>query len=1134
MIQPDVDMSTGNDADGDGVDDGVERLKASGHLQFKDITWSRKNVSGGGTRDKYWAKIQLTPSIHVCSDVVEGSNDKEWIWNMKAKELKSIVNSVQLKRGFHFKIYKAKGNEPNEAKDVMEVETTLYGSTLINNFGVSVPLKGDLNKDGTFKGKYAIHATFVPIDESKIETQIAMKKVQHVQSVVDKPIHKESKGVGGPDRGDESFNPSSGGHGDESFDPSLFKEHKESMARMRDSHEDMNRKIGKMELSMEKRLEALMSEKTADLRHSLEDLEAAMNKKPEHKKDQFAVFNVHNVRLPPNVKGWRTAHVQAWLAFVVELPVYMDSFLKASVDGTVLLHYIDEVTLKTVFNMGDVIHVRKVLDHIEELKERQEVINKKEENIRRATIELEKAETDAELKALKSAQTKAEAQSKKESSKKHKSKKSKTTSSSTKKKKKSNIELPTIGCGDKSMPNEQNEIERVRLARLAKVRLEEKRRKAAAAKKGNNIWKFEYTFNSDNFTAAPSSTVGKYANIDLFAEAIDSDVPQGKMRKRFQPLGPVIVLSKTATLTEVKYALQRAMFKLSSVLLDDDRRKAGDNLHVDDDLLSNTWSIGLEELETEVEIGQEIVKGEIALAAPTQGDESMPSEETKDQVVNPISVSINEAPSKTKDDTEPADGSWMKHPPVEDIPGDSSDYKKASDNIVKEKESNWLHHPEVKKEDVDAEYFEPNTLKMMAAHSPSKPDHEQPSSPNMKVFKLHKHEKEHTFDNFEPQILDRITLVYRALIDQRNNDARFIGGNDKLTRLKLLGGCETLLRVRLSWSQFDTLWTNLTKAKQELSLNEFKKVFGDLKEFEEDNYERPNNEEADNAVLQMKLAMEELCDTISTAGFTVVEMFQCFDRNGNGIVSFSEFCSLLRLIVGPTFDKKTIYTALLVLDTDQNKSISKTELLYFIYRFWRSKLDNIDIQRSLLADIAQANPHSRQAEQLKKMTIERTALKEAIKKNYTREMRNFFEEHAGEFGGAFESFCPQNDLIVGATDTDDVESPMRASLDGMGGFNGTAGTTLSAALGKSLMSASLHGSAPASPIRSPNKTTTRGIANSNRGEIMRFKIKAPGSSSPARPGQILTLPTKYDMSKNNQEFVSGERTEAILKATNEF
>ena len=51
----------------------------------------------------------------------------------------------------------------------------------------------------------------------------------------------------------------------------------------------------------------------------------------------------------------------------------------------------------------------------------------------------------------------------------------------------------------------------------------------------------------------------------------------------------------------------------------------------------------------------------------------------------------------------------------------------------------------------------------------------------------------------------------------------------------------------------------------------------------------------------------ELCDALRHAGFSVVDIFKGFDRNGSGEISIAEFCSLLKLVTGSKVDKKYIY-----------------------------------------------------------------------------------------------------------------------------------------------------------------------------------------------------------------------------------
>jgi hypothetical protein len=88
-------------------------------------------------------------------------------------------------------------------------------------------------------------------------------------------------------------------------------------------------------------------------------------------------------------------------------------------------------------------------------------------------------------------------------------------------------------------------------------------------------------------------------------------------------------------------------------------------------------------------------------------------------------------------------------------------------------------------------------------------------------------------DDPEPPMLDRMTLLFHSLVSQQNNQARWLGPNAKLTRLKLEGGLKGLLKLEVDWCQFDALWTKIDYRRSgDIDLDEFKRFFGDLSEFE--------------------------------------------------------------------------------------------------------------------------------------------------------------------------------------------------------------------------------------------------------------------------------------------------------------
>ena len=51
---------------------------------------------------------------------------------------------------------------------------------------------------------------------------------------------------------------------------------------------------------------------------------------------------------------------------------------------------------------------------------------------------------------------------------------------------------------------------------------------------------------------------------------------------------------------------------------------------------------------------------------------------------------------------------------------------------------------------------------------------------------------------------DRVALIFHAFVKSANNGARWVGENDKLTRLKFEGGLTRVLRLKMAWPQVNT------------------------------------------------------------------------------------------------------------------------------------------------------------------------------------------------------------------------------------------------------------------------------------------------------------------------------------------
>jgi Ca2+-binding EF-hand superfamily protein len=486
---------------------------------------------------------------------------------------------------------------------------------------------------------------------------------------------------------------------------------------------------------------------------------------------------------------------------------------------------------------------------------------------------------------------------------------------------------------------------------------------------------------------------------------------------------------------------------------------------------------------------------------------------------------------------------YDKAPPIEEWQNDADkkDYMKAQPNI---EEGGWAVPPPPDAWDNDQDYqhgldedeikADPKlnvSITVPTSGSPVPPA-ESPTKTllHRTVHKYVKKPDANTNSALLELQLDRMRLVYNALVNQTNNNAPFIGTNDKLTRLKLFGGLESICRLKLSWAQFDSMWTKLDSIRTgDLDLTEFKNFFGDLSEFEaKEGLKSLTLHNADASMQSLAVCLADMCDVMRHAGFTVEEMFCCFDRNGNGTITPSEFCSLLRLIIGPTFDKKIVYEALMTLDTDRDKAISRYELFMFVYRTWKMQLEEIDYRKSMMDPEVEPGD----ARRFNELNKERNQIREALRRNFNRELRDLLEaQGATQLAGPFATLLAPNSPTNPATAQNMADSAwfQAPGLSGVQKGSSVHKMSMSADFTSTMPLPSTQegrNSTPGSPARSQSPHRSR--RSNTHGQIMRFKIKAPGASSPHRPGKTLTLP-KVNAVKPPE--ASNQAAAEILKAS---
>jgi hypothetical protein len=715
-----------------------------------------------------------------------------------------------------------------------------------------------------------------------------------------------------------------------------------------------------------------MEKQNENLKKTIEKLTKKIHAQEKEAKtpvgDQLAappVQEIQDLQLPKDIAKWRTAHVQAWLAFEVELPQYLDNFATASIDGLVLLNHIDITVLKEDLQIKDNIHSVKILNAIGLLKKKYKrfLDHLEEEKQRRLK---KKAEEEAELERKRLAALKKRQAEKKA-------------------KKKSKLSANTY-FGD---VKESNILQREKIARTMNALHEQAKKKKEVVDNKSKTWNFEYSgtvkpvvketiwdhiLESDQMIPGVGTSTYQKTMTTSIAKAVAPGVPTD-----------VRTIPRNCSTDEVIAVLKGAMFEVSSWLLELEQLNHMKQTMLDGDLFGDDDD-GYGNLEDD------------ALDTAFIGDDGLPAAEPppyEEFMVEPSSEPSKIDNQKDVDDSPPA-----------------------YDEVV----------AAVSDED------------HVGAQAPS-PCRPRPSSANSTM----KHKRGLPGNGFlsVPPQCDRMTLIYNALIDQQNNDARWLGSNSKLTRLKLEGGITSLLKLKLDWSQFDSLWTKLDyKRSGDIDLNEFKAFFGDLSEFEQREGNaamtltsgsgrlpfdlNSNNPQRQEMIHCLTKCLYDLCDTLRYAGFTVIEMFSGFDRNGSGEISISEFCSMLRTILGNQIDKRLIYKALIVLDSDGNKAISLQETLQFIYRIWKTQLEELANKLHRLD-----GENSNDQPLMKKLLNERQAIKLAIKKNFPRAWRDRLEREGHHIPGPFTALLNRMQVNASRHSHDSTERPQSPLLKSM-------------------------------------------------------------------------------------------------------
>jgi hypothetical protein len=918
------------------------------------------------------------------------------------------------------------------------------------------------------------------------------------------------------------------------------------------------------------------------------------------------VTEINNLQLPRDIMKWRTLHVQAWLAFTMELPEYTAAFKKNSVNGLVLAKCITEDHLQDQLGVVNELHREKLLYGIHELQAQLELT---ENEAKRKQIEAEKKHRAEEKRKAELEEMARKARDKRLKKGLAKAKKDKKRSDSPSKKKSSKGKakystMPTnVMFGE---VRERNGLDRVRIARDMRAYRDSQNQLQAKRSRQNATWAFEYTDGVKPSISQGDDLWNSYsgggADADVaksgtagYRRAMSSSLLKSKEFSSSNALGSfrsaplkrrISTVPVTCSPDEVLALVKGGMFQLSEWLLEVESAAIRRRKILDSDL-SSEGEGGDDDCDSEGDVFHLL-------------DDTDDGNNDRNEGMN-RDWDAQEYGNDDGDDDDEDDDNDLLPPPFFDSAEDG--YDDLADLTHRGEEDGYgcgdgrgggerKWDDDYRGDGSIASFGKlnggdegiPPSYESLQGNQPSDPRQQSERRTGMgKKHQSQSHRKSIPGQYLSPEDeehvaiecakLDRLELLFGAFVNRKNNGARWLGENEKLTRLKFHGGVEKLLRLKMEWPQFDAMWTKLDfRRSGELDMGEFKEVFGDVANFRD--FEGAGTLSAYVGSEPMRVLSKtlfELCDALRHAGFTIREMFNGFDRNGSGEVSVAEFCSMLRLILGNTFEKRLIYRSLSVLDTDGNKSISQQEVLVFVYRVWRSQLDELARKLSTIDETLVGEEDAKK--QSSRIVRERADLKEAIKRNFPREWRDRLER-AGMGGHAIPG--PVTSLLqrMGlqeATGTATVKNTATTfSPERGGGFGGSAGGK-SADFGRSMSPySSSHGNTygsaqkvppqyrPASasmtspgqyrqPISNGNTSTsllnatgyskaftsspprpTSATASYGQNQLIRFRVKVPASSLPAeRHGASLSLPPGKSL--YNPQLHSGEATATMLR-----
>ena len=438
--------------------------------------------------------------------------------------------------------------------------------------------------------------------------------------------------------------------------------------------------------------------------------------------------------MPLNISEWRSSHVQAWLAFRVELPQYLPFFKEGSVDGLVLLKHVDDKLLESCLGVSSVLHRKKIVEGIAALREQQKEYNEKLNNQvkKKATLESDNKEKIKPKQAEKP--------------------KTKSSKTKTKKNKSTTSTVPKTVFAD---VREQNEISRVKIER--DIKAYRKTTHLDDEEKQEQDWPFGYSLNN-----MKSNKSGAYENVMVnILNSNDLKVSKDHFSEPVECKNKT--LPTTRTCEEIIDILKHAMLKVSRRLIEFEKLKEK-KTNLDEDIETvekNTINLIMQARNEVATSNHKFVNEDQIIVSNIENDDNYEDDEN-DSILSGSVPSYNAALN-----AEPYEGHYS----------DQSDNYNSSDE-----------------DDLMSETEPPPSYRNLSSPLPQIATSNNLSRIQTKFI-----------DEKKSELYDNCEVIFNAFLEL-SNEAAWLSKVQRLTRLKFMGGIESILKIKMSWGQFGGVW----------------------------------------------------------------------------------------------------------------------------------------------------------------------------------------------------------------------------------------------------------------------------------------------------------------------------------------